>query len=141
MSKTPKYTFYVKASTPAVGESMAVADYYTDPACTQQVHSPLSSSRSTGASVFVQAESSELVLMGAVFKTIGNPPVMTAKNFEPATPSADNPALFQVRIPMPKASDPPEFATKGVVLMFSKPGTVSDIYPTADPQVLNDGQP
>lgn len=141
MSAKPQDTFYIKASVLLGSQPMATTSYYLDAACTQQVHSPLTSSKSTGVCVFVQAASSELVLMGAAFKTMGHAPVMTAKNFEPAKAASVDPTLVQVTIPMPVAKDPSESVTKGVVLLFSDKGKVTSIYPSSDPQVNNDGHP
>jgi hypothetical protein len=141
MSKKPQDTFYIKASVLLGSQPMATTSYYTDAACTQQVHSPLTSSHSTGVCVFVQAASSELVLMGAAFKTMGHPPVMTANNFEPAKVAGVDPTLVQVSIPMPVSKDPSQSITKGVVLLFSDPGKVTSIYPSSDPQIANSGTP
>jgi len=140
-NKTPQDTFYIQASVLIGSQPMATTRYYTDAACTQRVYSPLTSSHSTGTCVFVQAASSELVLMGAVFKTLGHAPVMTAKNFEPAKVAAVNPALVQVSIPMPVSKGSAECVTKGVVLIFSDAGKVVSIYPSSDPQIKNDGNP
>lgn len=141
MSQKPQDTFYIKASVLIGSQPMATTSYYTDAECTNRVYSPLTSSHSTGVCNFVQAASSELVLMGAVFKTVGHPPVMNAKNFEPAKPASVNPALMQVSVPMPAVKHPSEAISKGVVLLFADQGAVTVIYPSSDPQVNNGGNP
>lgn len=83
----------------------------------------------SGECVFAQAESTELLLIGATFKTIGSAPGMNASNFAPA--DDENNVAFT----MPLTS----IITKGVVLLFSTPGIVESLYPSSDPQVTNDG--
>ena len=83
----------------------------------------------SGSCIFSQAESTDLLLIGATFKTIGSAPGMNASNFAPA--DDENNVAFA----MPLTS----VITKGVVLLFSTPGVVESLYPSSDPQVTNDG--
>ena len=77
---------------------------------------------------FVQAAAQPLVLVGAVFKTLGKKPVLTSSNFVPAVNGS-------VTVTMP-ATDK---VTKGVVLMFANPDAVNSLYPTSDPEIINEG--
>ncbi len=89
----------------------------------QELHIPVGA----GECVFAQGELSELQLIGATFKTIGSVAGMNASNFAPADDE------YAVHIPMPAYT-----ITKGVVLLFSTTGTVENLYPSSDPQVIND---
>ena len=88
---------------------------------------PLQVSASANACPIAQAATSSLVLIGAVFKTIGHAPVLSDQNF---TPASDG--MVEITMPTDRA------ATKGVVLMFSDAGRVEAIYPSRDPEVTND---
>lgn len=83
----------------------------------------------SGECVFAQAvKKTDLLLIGATFKTIGSAPGMNSSNFA----AADDENV--VRFTMPTTS----VITKGVVLLFSTYGTVQSLYPSSDPQVTND---
>ena len=75
---------------------------------------------------FVSAAGQPLVLVGAVFKTLGNAPVLTGNNFAAAVNGA-------VTVVMP----PADVVTKGVILLFADPGNVKSLYPTSDPEIIN----
>lgn len=120
-------TFYVKAKIDATG-NYADASYFKDPACTQPASQPLRISKTAGVCRFVQVSDSDLVLVGTVFKTLGQAPALNSQNFAAANDE------YTVAVPMPTAT----VVTKGVVLMFSSPGSVESLYPTTDPEVKND---
>ncbi|UDF36858.1 UNVERIFIED_ORG: hypothetical protein LHJ69_07225 [Shinella sp. XGS7] len=122
-------TFYVKGQVDASG-NFAEAAYYLDAACTQVAPQPLRIPKTAGVCRFVQSSESTLVLVGAVFKTLGQPPGLNNQNF-----AASNDESV-VGIPMPTEV----IVTKGVVLLFSSPGVVDSLYPTTDPEVKNDEQ-
>lgn len=76
---------------------------------------------------FVQAAGQPLVLVGVVFKTLGHAPVLTGNNFAAAVNGA-------VTVVMP----PADVVTKGVILLFADPDKVSSLYPTSDPEIINE---
>ena len=121
-------TYYVKASV-ATNGVMAVAATSpipsTDPA-TLRCQSP----SARGYCDFIQGDGSDLVLLGATYKTLGHAPVMTDGNFAAATNGT-------VTVVMPKGTE----VTKGVVLIFSDPGKVETLYPSSDPTVVNGQEP
>lgn len=123
------YTVYVEASISADG-NFADCKYFKDAAATQpidssEIHIPTTA----GECVFGQADTTALLLIGATFKTIGSVPGMNAGNFAPA----DDENFVSVVMPTTSV------ITKGVVLLFSTPGAVENLYPSSDPQVVNDG--
>lgn len=120
-------TYYVQAQVAPPGGQIAVANYYIDKKCSQPATLPLSIALTAGVCNIVQATDSTLTLIGAVFKTIGGVPVLTSNNFFPAVQGT-------VSISMPTD----DTVTKGVVLLFSDPLQVNALYPTSDPQVIND---
>ncbi|RZL33371.1 MAG: hypothetical protein EOP35_18050 [Rubrivivax sp.] len=74
-----------------------------------------------------QADGSALVLLAASFKTLGHAPVMRDTNFAAADGTSS------LGVPMPAT----EVVTKGVVLLFSNPGTVDGLYASSDPEITN----
>ncbi|MFO1227169.1 hypothetical protein [Roseateles sp.] len=122
-------TYYVKASV-ATNGVMASCSYFTNPKCTDPATLPLSVSISQGYCDFIQGDGSDLVLLGATYKTLGHAPVMTDGNFAAATNGT-------VTVVMPKGTE----VTKGVVLIFSDPGKVETLYPSSDPTVVNGQEP
>lgn len=122
-------TFYVKASV-ATNGVLASCSYFTDPECTKPATLPLTVSISQGYCDFIQGDGSNLVLLGATYKTLGHAPVMTDGNFAAATNGT-------VTVTMPKGTE----VTKGVVLIFSDPGKVETLYPSSDPTVNNGDEP
>lgn len=122
-------TFYVAAEISADG-NFADCTYYKDREATEPIDgSTLHIPQNAGSCVFEQADTTSLLLIGATFKTIGSTPGMNASNFTPA--DDENIVTFA----MPTSG----VITKGVILLFSTPGTVQNLYPSSDPQVLNDG--
>jgi hypothetical protein len=122
-------TYYVKASVSADG-NYADCSYFYDKAATQ----PLSGSKlkiqpGETSCLIAPADGTDLVLMACSYKTFGHEPAMNATNFCPSD------ASDTVDIPMPAS----QTVTKGVVLLFSKPGAVECIYPSSDPEVANGG--
>ena len=137
-------TYFVVASPSPTPPYVALCQYYLDPACTQPVDAnvPLSTSSVTAVCNFVQAPSSPLLLIGAIFKTLGKAPSLRPQNYTAAVPWSDNPELPAITVPMPvRLSDSVEVTTKGVVLMFSDKEQVESLYPSDDPQIKNDGPP
>lgn len=127
MSTTSIY--YVQAF---ISEDGLYADcsYFYDKAAKLPVAgSTLAIPTEAGACTIQQAEGSDLMLLGASFKTLGHAPVMTDSNFS----AADGQSSLDV--PMPTSS----VVTKGVVLLFSNPGTVDGLYASADPEITNGG--
>jgi len=120
-------TYYVQASISKDG-LFADCSYFYDKAATQPVEgSTLSVPFGDEVCVFEQADGSELVLLGASFKTLGAAPVMRGTNF------AATDGTSSLGVPMP----PDEEVTKGVVLLFSNPGRVDSLYASADPEITN----
>lgn len=126
------YSIYVAADVAPDG-NFAACKYYSDPDGQpeheipgSQLHIPINA----GVCIFAPAETTSLLLIGATFKTIGSAPGMNSSNFAPA--DDENVVAFTM---------PATTITKGVVLLFSTPGTVENLYPSTDPQVLNDGPP
>lgn len=122
------YTIYVNASISEDG-NFAACTYSlnadgTGPVDGNDIHIPVNA----GECSFAQADETHLSLIGATFKTIGSTPGMNSSNFAPA--NDEN----VVTLPMPTTST----VTKGVVLLFSTPGIVENLYPSSDPQVTND---
>jgi hypothetical protein len=120
-------TDYVTAEIDPTG-NYADCSYFTDPACTQPASEPLRISQSAGACKIVQGAASALVLVGTVFKTLGQAPALNDSNFAPANDENT------VAISMPTAT----VVTKGAVLLFSNPGMVQSLYPSTDPEIKND---
>jgi len=124
------YSVFVEANVSADG-NFADCKYFTSPDGLpeheipgSEIHIPINA----GTCIFGQTETTSLLLIGATFKTIGSAPGMNASNFSPA--DDEN----YVSISMPANT-----ITKGVVLLFSTPGSVDNLYPSSDPQVVNDG--
>ncbi|WP_431259692.1 hypothetical protein ACQ86G_05695 [Roseateles chitinivorans] len=123
------YSVFVEAKVSTDG-NFADCKYFKDYEGTEEIpgsdiHIPIDAGQCT----FSQAESTELLLIGATFKTIGSAPGMNASNFSPADDENN------VSFTMPTTAS----IIKGVVLLFSTPGVVENLYPSSDPQVLNDG--
>ena len=119
-------TYYVQAKTDAAG-IFATCRYFSDFAATQPVETPLRVPTDAASCLIGQAEGSDLVLIGSVFKTLGQAPALNISNYNSANDDG------QVTISMPTTST----VTKGVVLLFSDPVTVTMIYPSKDPQITN----
>jgi hypothetical protein len=120
--------YFVKASLDANGD-FADCSYFFDAACTQPASSPMHISQGAGACYFIEAASSDLLLVGAVYKTLGQAPVLNGSNFAPASDEQT------VGIAMPVDT----VVTKGVVLMFANRGVgVTSLFPSSDPQIVND---
>ncbi len=120
--------YYVRAKISADGD-FADCAYYTDKAGTERIDgSVLRISQAAGACVIEQTSNTTLVLVGASYKTIGQPPAMNSSNFA----AADD--QNAVSVVMPTDS----IVTKGVVLLFGNPVAIENLYPSSDPQVLND---
>lgn len=119
--------YYVQAHVDDLTGQFAICKYFTDADCTEPATMPLRVSASADACPIAQALSSALILIGAVFKTLGHAPVLNDQNFTPATDG-----VVQIVMPTDRT------ATKGVVLMFSDPGKVEALYPSCDPEVPND---
>ncbi|MFG6465844.1 hypothetical protein [Roseateles sp. BYS87W] len=127
MTTTAITTYYVQGKISADG-NYADCSYFLDQAAKQPVEgSTLSISYGETACAIAQADGSELVLLGASFKTLGRPPVMTDSNFS----ATDGTGSLQV--PMP----PSTVVTKGIVLLFSKAGSVDGLYASSDPELTN----
>ena len=121
------YTIYVDGKISADG-NFADCTYYADQAGTEPIEgSTLHIPRDAGSCNFAQADNTSLLLIGATFKTIGSTPGMNASNFAPA--NDENSVSFSM---------PATTITKGIVLLFSTPGVVQNLYPSSDPQVIND---
>lgn len=121
-------TYYVKASISASG-LYADCSYFYDAAGKEPVPSgTLSIPQAAGVCELAQADGSALTLLGASYKTLGSPPVMTPSNFSPA----DEQGVVEISMPTSKV------VTKGVILMFSNPGSVNELYASSDPEVIND---
>jgi len=120
-------TYYVQASISEDGQ-YAACDYFYDKAAKEPVTgSKLRIPYGAETCVIEQADGSALVLLGASFKTLGQPPVMRDSNFS----STDG--TNSLGIPMPSDRE----VVKGVVLLFSNPGSVDSLYASADPEVTN----
>ena len=122
------YIVYVNATISADG-NFADCTYSknadgSEPIAGSDIHIPTDA----GECVFAQADDTGLLLIGATFKTIGSAPGMNSSNF--AAANDENIVSFT----MPTTTT----ITKGVVLLFSTPGTVQNLYPSTDPQVTND---
>lgn len=125
MSTTSIY--YVQAF---ISEDGLHADcsYFYDKQATQPVEgSILAIPTEAGGCTIEQADGSDLVLLGASFKTLGHAPVMTDGNFSAADGTAS------LSVPMPTSS----VVSKGVVLLFSNSGAVDGLYASADPVIVN----
>ncbi|MFY7865547.1 hypothetical protein [Roseateles sp.] len=119
-------TYYVLSALDS-SKQYAICSYYLDKAATQPASQPLRIPTNAGACLIGQADGSELLLMGTVFKKLGQAPALNASNF---TPTNDD---GFVNITMPTQ----DVVTKGVILLFSNVGPVASIYPSSDPQVVN----
>ena len=121
-------TYYVQGRVDASGE-FALCSYFLDKAATQPyaaaaLHIPTNA----GGCLIAQADGSELVLLGSVYKTLGLPPALNNSNYSPSNDEG------VTAVPMPLL----EVVTKGVVLLFADRGEVTSLYPSSDPQVIND---
>lgn len=120
-------TYYVKAQPDG---QFAACSYFSDPQCTVPVApNALVIPPTAPVCEIVEAEGSELALLGASYKTLGHAAVMTDHNFSAAASGA-------VSVAMPTTKT----VTKGVVLIFSTRDTVSTLYPSSDPEVTNGEQ-
>lgn len=120
--------FYVQGKIDPSGD-FAACSYFYDKAATQPY--PGATFRiptNSGACLLTQADGSELVLVGAVYKTLGLPPALNNNNYCTSNDEGT------VSVPMPVT----EVVTKGVVLLFADPGKVQALYPSSDPQIINE---
>ncbi|MBB3194782.1 hypothetical protein [Roseateles terrae] len=121
--------FFVRA-TPSDDGNFAECSYYADKQATTPIPgSTFNVRKNAGECIFTEADGSSLTLIGASFSTLGGTPGMNSSNFCPA--DADH----SIRVNMPTTF----ICTKGVVLLFSSPDVVDNIYPSSDPQIINDG--
>lgn len=122
-------TYYVQARISDDG-LFADCSYFYDKAATDPVEgSTLNVPLGEEVCAIEQADGSALVLLAASFKTLGRAPVMRDTNF------AATDGTSSLAVPMP-AQDK---VTKGVVLLFSNPDRVDNLYPSADPEITNGG--
>lgn len=120
-------TYYVKA---VPNGAFASCSYFADPGGLQPVAADaLVVPPTATACLIAEAKSSELELLGASYKTLGHAAVMTDHNFCAAVDGT-------VSVSMPTD----HVVSKGVVLIFSDPGTVTALYPSSDPVVTNGEQ-
>lgn len=119
-------TYYVQAKVDELGV-FASCKYFTDYEATQQVYPPLRVAADAGYCLIAAASGSALALMGTVFKTLGQGPSLNISNYCPASDDGT------VAISMPTNTT----VTKGAVLLFADPKTVTMIYPSQDPQITN----
>jgi len=120
-------TYYVKAQLDNLTGRFVHCQYFLDPAGTKPAKVPLAVSKTAGACNLVLIQTTDLVLVSSTYKTLGHAPVLLPSNF---TPAVDN----KLAIPMPTD----QVVTKGAVLMFANSGQVESLYPSADPQIIND---
>jgi len=120
--------FYVQGRIDPSGE-FAQCSYFYDKAATQPYGgASFRIPTNAGAGVLAQADNSELVLVGAVYKTVGLPPALNNNNYCAANDEAT------ITVPMPVN----EVVTKGVVLLFADRVAVQALYPSSDPQITNE---
>ncbi len=119
-------TFYVRAKPDATG-AFAVCSYYTDIDATLEATQPLRVPSTVDSCFIGQAKGSQLLLIGSVFKTLGNPSGLNNSNYSPA----DDDGFITVSMPTDA------LVTKGVVLLFADGKTVTTLYPSEDPEVTN----
>lgn len=121
--------FFVQANQSADG-NFAECSYFYDKQAQKPVEgSSFSVPRDAGVCVFSEADNSALKLIGATYSTLGGTPAMNSSNFCPAD------ATSSIQVQMPTSY----VCTKGIVLLFSNPYVVDNIYPSSDPQLTNDG--
>lgn len=121
-------TFYVQSKVDASGE-FAACSYFYDKAATQPyTGATFRIPTNSGVCYLEQANNSDLVLVGAVYKTLGLPPALNNNNYCAANDEAS------ISVPMPLT----EVVTKGVVLLFADPVAVQALYPSSDPQIINE---
>ena len=119
-------TFYVRAKPDATG-AFAICTYYADIDANAAAEQPLRVPTNVDACYIGQARGSDLLLIGSVFKTLGNPPGLNNSNYSPA----DDDGYITVTMPTDA------LVSKGVVLLFADPKVVTTIYPSEDPEVTN----
>lgn len=121
--------FFVRA-TPSADGNFAECSYFDDKAATiPHRSSTFNVLKNSGECTFTEADGSALTLIGATFSTLGGTPGMNSSNFSPAD------ANHSVQVTMPTSY----ICTKGVVLLFSNQEVIENIYPSSDPQIINDG--
>lgn len=120
-------TYYVQGEIDASGE-YAICNYFYDKAALEPATLPLRIPTKAGACVIAQADQSKLLLLGSVYKTIGMPPALNNNNYAPATDEG------AITVPMPTT----EVVTKGVVLLFADRDKVTALYPSSDPEIINE---
>ncbi|MFN5048464.1 hypothetical protein [Roseateles sp.] len=118
-------TFYVKASADP-SNRFALCTYYSDPECKNEVESPLRIRRNAGGVTFqMVANGNGWQLVGAVADRVDTPAIDPTM-----TPAANN----TVTVAMPTATQ----ITEGIVLLFTSTSVPTQLYASADPQVIND---
>lgn len=121
-------TYYVQAKISSDGD-FADCKYFYDKQGTERVEdSVLRITLGESGCSIEQTTTTSLALIGATYKTLGQVPAMNASNFCPAD---DSNAIF---VTMPATT----VTTKGVVLLFADMQTVTNLYPSSDPQVTNE---
>lgn len=121
--------FYVRAVVSSDG-NFADCTYFLKADGSGEISgSTFSIPKDAGECVFAPTDDSPLILIGATFSTLGSNPSLNAGNFKPAD------AEHAVPVSMPTNY----VATKGVVLLFSDRVVVDNLYPSSDPQIINDG--
>lgn len=119
--------YYVRAKPSADGE-FADCAYYYDKAGSERVEESVLRVPPNEVECFIeQTSNTSLILIGATAKTLGQVPAMNPSNFS----AADD--QNAVSISMPNNA----IVTRGVVLLFSNDGNVTNLYPSADPQITN----
>ncbi|UXH78731.1 hypothetical protein [Roseateles amylovorans] len=119
--------YYVRAK-PSADDLFADCAYYYDKAGTERVdESVLRVPANATDCVIEQTSNTTLILIGATAKTLGQVPAMNPSNFS----AADD--QNAVTISMPNNA----IVTRGVVLLFSNDGNVTNLYPSSDPQITN----
>ncbi|HEY4079286.1 MAG TPA: hypothetical protein VGM81_01205 [Burkholderiaceae bacterium] len=119
-------TYYVRAKPDSSG-AFAICTYYADIDANEEASQPLRVPTTANACMIGQARGSDLLLIGSVFKTLGNPAGLNNSNYSPA----DDNGYITVSMPTDAT------VTKGVVLLFADSETVKTIYPSEDPEVTN----
>ena len=121
-------TIYVEAQISEDGNFAACKYFKNQDGTDEYPTSDISIWSGSNECIFAQADTTQLMLIGATFKTIGSPAGMNASNFAPA----DDENTIRFSMPLTQT------ITKGVVLLFSNSGIVENLYPSTDPQVTND---
>ncbi|WAC73864.1 hypothetical protein OU995_03770 [Roseateles sp. SL47] len=122
-------TFYVSATVSTDGNFADCTYYQNQDGTGKIIGSTFSIPKDAGQCTFASTFDSPLLLIGATFSTLGSNPSLNSSNFKAADTSGG------VAVTMPTTY----VATKGVVLLFSDREVVDNLYPSSDPQIINDG--